>query len=65
MQGRADVLLLLEEVWWLRGMEIQGISLWKGRFDLEDRSFLLEGLIMRIAEEKASFFMCNYGLWIF
>lgn len=33
MQERADVLLLLEEVLWLGGMEIQGISLWKGRFD--------------------------------
>lgn len=42
MRGRADASFLLQEVWWLRVMEMRGTSLWKDRFDREIDPFFAE-----------------------
>lgn len=42
MRGRADVSFVLEEVWWLRVVEMRGTSLWRDRFDREIDPFFGE-----------------------
>lgn len=59
MRGRADASFLLQEVWWLRVMEMRGTSLWKDRFDREIDPFFAG------QEDRPSFFCVQLRSGIF